>query len=253
MPKNDFVFENRNGKRIQGTIRKPTGKAKGTVILLHGLGGWKEQPLIVIVGDAISKSGYNVCTFDGADGAKGPDSDFRMSTTTGYVEDLEDVVEYVKNTEWNQRPLILAGHSLGGLTALHYVRKHPTQVSKLILFAPAVSWKHGLSITFLGGLWWLARNKNRTYGPDHQKLPLDRKWLLDFMKYDALRDAPYISAPALIISASRDKTVVSPRAQFALATRFPNALSVVIPGAGHVFWKHERKLADTITQWLTSS
>jgi alpha-beta hydrolase superfamily lysophospholipase len=253
MHKEDFVFENRNGKRIQATLRTPAGTSKGTIVLLHGLGGWKEQPLLVIVADALCQNGYKVFIFDAADGAKGPDGDFRMSTTTGYVEDLEDVMGYVKNAEWYTAPMILAGHSLGGLTALHYTRLHPSQVSKLIIFAPAVSWKNGLALTFVGGLWWLTRNTYKTMGPNHTKLPLDKKWLLDFMKFDALRDAPYISAPTLILSASRDKTVVSPRAHFALAHRFPNALSVVMPDAGHVFWKHERKLADTIIQWLSSS
>ena len=118
--------------------------AKGTIILLHGLGGWKEQPLIVIVADELYKSGYNVVTFDAADGAKGPDADFAHSTVTGFLEDLDDVVGHVTNADWFVGPLLLAGHSLGGTVALHYARLHPAQAAKLILFAPAVSWKKSI-------------------------------------------------------------------------------------------------------------
>ncbi len=254
MHKQDLEFKNRNGKRILATVRTPVGDAKGTILLLHGLGGWKEQPLLVIIAEELCKHGYVVCAFDGADGAKGPDADFLNHTTTGYIEDLEDVVEYVTHADWFSGPLILAGHSMGGLASLHYTRTHPARVAKLIMIAPAVSWTSGIAFTFLGGLWWLARNKNKTPGPHRSKLPLDRKWLLDFMKFDARREAPYVSAPALIISASRDGSVVaSPKAHYALGARFPNATTIVIPGAGHVFWKHELKVADTILKWLTSS
>jgi alpha-beta hydrolase superfamily lysophospholipase len=256
MTKRDMVFKNRNEKRIQATLRQPAGSAdaiKGTIVLLHGLGGWKEQPLLVIIADTLCQNGYNVFTFDAADGAKGPDGDFAHGTTTGFVEDLDDVVGHVTNSDWYTAPLLIAGHSLGGLAALHYTRLHPAQVSKLMLFAPAVSWKRGLALTFVSGLFWLARNKRKTPGPNHSKLPLDRAWLLDFMKFDALRDAPYVSAPTLIVSANKDTAVTSPQAHYALANRFANATSIVIPGAGHVFWKHEQKLADTITKWLTSS
>jgi pimeloyl-ACP methyl ester carboxylesterase len=257
MTKHDFTFKNRNGKRIHGTVRHPTLSGKkqptGTIILLHGLGGWKEQPLVVIIGDTLCHDGYQVVTFDAADGAKGPDADFFMSTTSGFLDDLDDVVEYVTHEEWYKAPLMLVGHSLGGTISIQYARLNPSKVSKLIVAAPPVSWKKVGALPMIGGLWWLARNKNKTPGPNHSKLPLDRGWVLDFMKFNGKRDAPYIAAPTLIVSASRDSSAMSPKAHYSLATRFPNATNIVIPGAGHVFWKHERKLADTIVQWLSSS
>jgi pimeloyl-ACP methyl ester carboxylesterase len=253
MTKRDFVFKNRNDKRIQSTLRKPKGNPKGTIILLHGLGGWKEQPLIVIIAETLCEKGYNVFTFDAADGAKGPDADFKNSTTTGYLDDLDDVVGYVTNADWYAGPLMLAGHSLGGTIAIRYTRLHPSQITKLMLFAPAVSWKKANALSFAGGIWWIIGNKNKTPGPNHSKLALDRTWLFDFMKFNGKKDAPYISAPTLIVSASKDSSIVSPKAHYSLAKWFPNATNIVIPGAGHVFWKHERKLADTIAKWLTSS
>ncbi len=251
MKKKDFTFKNRNGKRISATLREPAGEARGTIILLHGLGGWKEQPLLVIMADAFCHAGFQVVTFDAADGAKGPDADFRMSTVTGYQEDLEDVVSYIKNEDWFAGPLILVGHSLGGTIAIRYARMHSSMVTKLVACAPAVSWKSANALTIALGLWWIALNKNKTPGPDHKWLPLDKTWLFDFMKFNSKRDAPYISAPTLIVSASKDDSLLSAKAHFSLGKWFPNATNVVIPGANHVFWKYERKLADTILEWLT--
>ncbi len=257
MTRQEYSIKNRSGKRINATVRIPDksekSASKGTIVLLHGLGGWKEQPLLVLLAEEFCQKGYAVFTFDAADGARGSDADFVHSTTTGFVADLEDVVAYVLNSDWHVRGerIIIAAHSLGGTAAIRYTRLHPEQISKLILIAPAVSWKSADILTLIGGVWWLLRNKNKTPGPDHSKLPLDKGFVWDFMKFDSKRDASYIATPTLVISASRDSSVTSPKAQYELAQRFPNATSVVIPGAGHVFWKHEHKLADTILAWLT--
>jgi alpha-beta hydrolase superfamily lysophospholipase len=253
MQKRSLMFKNRDDKRIQAELRTPEGAAKGTIVLSHGLGGWKEQPLLVMIAEELCQKGYVVFTYDAADGAKAPDGDFTNATTTDFLGDLEEVITYVTNADWFVGPLILAGHSMGGLVSLSFARKHPARVSKLMLIAPAVSWKEGVLVSFPLGLWWLSANKNKAYGPDHRRIPLDRKWLIDFMRFDMKRDAPYVSVPTLIVSASKDGTIASTKAHQSLAHRFPKATLVVIPGAKHVFWKYEHKVADTMVKWLTSS
>jgi pimeloyl-ACP methyl ester carboxylesterase len=109
-------------------------------------------------------------------------------------------------------------------------------------------------VDLTGGIWWILRNNFKTPGPDHyNKLPLDRGWLFDFMKFDGRKDGAYISAPTLIISASKDGSIASPKAHYELGKYMTNSTVVVIPGARHVFWKHEPKVADTMVKWLTSS
>ena len=41
MKTKDFTIKNREDKRILATLRKPEDALKGTMVLLHGLGGWK--------------------------------------------------------------------------------------------------------------------------------------------------------------------------------------------------------------------
>ena len=43
-------------------------------------------------------------------------------------------------------PMVITGSSLGGLTAIMYAMRHPEMVKGLVLFAPAVGSKDGISI-----------------------------------------------------------------------------------------------------------
>ena len=45
-----------------------------------------------------------------------------------------------------EKPMVITGSSLGGLTAIMYAMKHPEMVRGLVLFAPAVGSKDGVSI-----------------------------------------------------------------------------------------------------------
>jgi pimeloyl-ACP methyl ester carboxylesterase len=270
MHEKEFILKNREGKRILATLRtaylNKKEAVKGTMVLLHGLGGWREQYLLVTVAEAVRAQGYNVVTFDAADGAKGPDGDFSRGTTTGYVEDLEDVISSIKKEDWYIGPVVLAAHSQGGLVALRYARKHAkelqttnsvddTHISKVLLLAPAVSWKIGLPWTLPFGAWWLISNKYKTPGPGPARtmLPLRRSWLLDFMKYDACKDAKYVHVPTLIISAGKDNTVGHPKTHGKVNGCLKDSKQVVIEGANHIFYKHEFQVAGTITKWLENS
>jgi pimeloyl-ACP methyl ester carboxylesterase len=262
MHEKEFVIKNRHGKRMPVSLRtaylNKKEVVKGTMVLLHGLGGWRQQYLLVVIAEAVRALGYNVVTFDASDGAKGPDSDFSRGTTTGYVEDLEDVIKNIQKEDWFTNPLILGAHSQGGLVALRYVRKHSKEasvISKVFLLAPAVSWKIGLPWTLPFGAWWLITNKYMTPGPGPARtmLPLRRSWLLDFMKYDACKDAKYVHVPTLIISAEKDNTVGHPKTHGKVIGCLKDSKQVIIEGANHIFYKHEYEVADTITKWLANS
>ncbi len=255
MNEEEFTITNRHGKRIVGKLRATTHTPKGTFILLHGLGGWKDQYLLTVIAESVRALGYQAVTFDAADGAKGPDANFANATTSSYVEDLEDVFKYLRTQKWFAKPVLLAGHSQGGLVALRYARIHSESISKLILIAPLLSWKIGLPWTVPFGLSWLVTNKHFTPGPGpaHTKLLLRRGWLLDFMTYDVSRDGRSVKIPTLVISAQRDDVVGTPKQQSRIIHSLHKVKQVIVKEAGHLFWKHEQKVADTITTWLTSS
>ena len=236
---------------MPATVRL-SGSPKGTFILLHGIGGWKDQRVMRAIIDPVYESGYNVVTFDAADGANAPDADSLNSTPTGYLEDLEDVIAYVKNEPLFVGPLSLGGHSLGALMALLYSAKHPEEIESLILASPAISWREYRPLIPVASVW-LAAGKIRMLGPELKGYWLGRAWLNDFLLMDAKEVALLVRARTLVLIGGRDGLVGTVGTHRMLSKLIPGSTYEVVKGADHTFHPHEEALTATIRQWLTSS
>ncbi len=255
MQQEELVLQNRHGKRLSTTVRTPEGVVKGTVVVLHGLAGWKDQSTILVMADAFVHAGYRTVTFDGANCLRGPDASFWQHTVTGFIEDTEDVIAYVRTQPWFADPLLLAGHSLGALCAVRYAKVHKN-IAKLVLVAPAISLLNDRGARFLRKLGYMMKvvrilTKRQKETGEKFLLSLYPPWLFDYLKYDVRKDVPAIDIPVLIVSAGDDMVVAGPGAHGALTQSFAHAVHEIIPDASHIFHEHEAALADTITTWLT--
>lgn len=253
METRELVLTNRDGKRMPATLQLPEGEAKGIALILHGIGGWRNQPVLVAVADEMVRQGYIAFRFDESDGVNSPDNDFFHNTTTHYCRDLEDVLAYVRQQEWYEGPLLLVGHSMGGFVAAWYAHQKPEEINQLILLAPAISLRNLWFAQLPFSLMWLIRGHQKMLGVDGKRFMLGPNWLRDFWKYDALRFAPEIPAPTLIISAGKDNTAAKPIAHRHYTRRFPRAEHSTISWADHDFTGHEDEVVATIRQWHTSS
>lgn len=248
-----LVIPNRDGRRMPATLLLPAGKPAGTVVVFHGLGGWKDQPIIKGVAELFAQKGYAVLRYDESHAVTSDDDAFFTSTTTQSTHDAEDVLAYVHGAPWHAAPLILAGHSLGGLVAAWYAAQHPTEVTRLVLIAPAISWRTMWWAWLPVALIWLIRGHRMMLGIDGKKFALSPRWWLDFFHYDGHAYAENIPAPTLIISAEYDRTVARPAQERAYARKFINGEHSMIAFADHDFDGHEDEVIDTISTWLTSS
>lgn len=246
-------MKNRNGKRIPVTVEVPDGECVGTFLVLHGLGGWKDQSVVRTTSEVVQEFRYIAVSFDAADGPMAPDRDTRLSTTSKYIEDVEDVIAWTTAQDWFRGPLSIAGHSLGAMAAVQYTAKHPADISKLILLGPAVSWKLYTPMFTPFALWWLIVGTNNTPGPHRSTIPLGRGWLLDFLKFDIRTLARTLPQQTLVVIGAKDGMVGTTAAIRKFAGLFPNGSFATVPEAGHTFYKHEAPLAATMRTWLTSS
>jgi pimeloyl-ACP methyl ester carboxylesterase len=254
-----LVILNRKGKRMPAVYTTSPTSSRGLAIIFHGLGGYQELPVLKDAREALSTLGYSVLSFDASDGAKGPDADFFNNTNTGYVEDVEDLMAHIQALSWYTKPTLMLGHSQGALVLLAYLHQHPDdEPDRIILLAPAVSWKHSLlSLHGVGSLLrigaWLVVGEVPWPGPDGKPLRLGRRWLLDFLTYNGTRYARDITAQVLLVSAECDQTVATPKYHRAFAKHFVHIRHEVIKGALHAFPNHTKAVADTIRTWLSSS
>jgi len=253
MSQEELIITNRDGKRMPATLMLPETPSVGTAVVFHGLGGWRNQPILLAVANLLVSKGYAVLRYDESSAITSPDGDFFHSTTTKSTQDAEDALAYVHKASWHSGSLILVGHSLGGLMAAWYASQHPTEVTRLVLLAPAISWRTMWWSWLPLALIWLIRGHRMMLGIDGRKFALSPLWWMDFFNFDAYSFAPSIPAKTLVISAELDHTVARPVHNRNYARKFPNGEHSMVSFADHDFDGHEDEVVDTIAQWLTSS
>ncbi len=108
---------------------------RGTVLVVHGLG--EHAARYAGVADALNQWGYTVRSYDqvghgDSGGARGV-----LPYDTRLLDDLTDVVDSTRRIMAANEPLILLGHSMGGVVAAQFVLHKMRRVEGLILSSPA--------------------------------------------------------------------------------------------------------------------
>lgn len=114
----------------------PHGDAtRGVVVLVHGLGehAGRYEALASRLNDwGYAVRGYDQYGHGESSGARG-----NLPAPARLIEDLADVLESTRLRFGAGRPLILLGHSLGGLVAASLVARNGAGVDALVLSSPA--------------------------------------------------------------------------------------------------------------------
>jgi alpha-beta hydrolase superfamily lysophospholipase len=110
-------------------------RPRGTVLIVHGLG--EHAARYAQTADEINRWGYTVRSYDQYGHG---DSGGRRGALSGdmrLINDLADVVDGTRRLMAPDEPLILLGHSMGGVVATQFVLRKVRQVEGLILTSPA--------------------------------------------------------------------------------------------------------------------
>ena len=115
----------------------PEGLAlRGVVVLVHGLGehaGRYDHVARRLNSWGFAVRGYDQYGHGESDGVRGA-----LPTETRLVDDLADVIDSTRKRMESGTPLILMGHSMGGLVAASLVALGQVQVDALVLSSPAL-------------------------------------------------------------------------------------------------------------------
>lgn len=239
-------------------LLEPTHPQKGLAIVMHGLGGFKEQPHIETFSNAFNEKGISTIRFDttntiGESGGKMEDA-----TLTNYYEDLEDVIEWATTQKWYREPFYLAGHSLGAIAVALYAEKHPQKIMGLAPISTVVSGKlseegHLLHEKKSYESW---RDTGWREDVSYAKPGLIKKlkWshMEDRLKYDLLPEAHKLTMPVLLIVGEEDVATL-PEHQQILFDALPGKKEIhKIVGAPHTFrsTNHLNQIKQIFLNWI---
>ncbi|OGB14708.1 MAG: alpha/beta hydrolase [Burkholderiales bacterium RIFCSPLOWO2_12_67_14] len=236
-------------------------RPRGVVLIVHGLGehAWRHDPLA----QRLNGWGFCVRAYDQrghgeSGGARGvlPDDD-------ALLEDLAEVLDDTRRhiaEPWSC-PLILLGHSMGGLVASTFVRRTMAPVDALVLSSPALDTGIGVFMkTLMGLLYRFAPNLalgNRldatrishsaatvaAYQKDrlvHDRITARLAHFIDSNGPRVVSAAPRWTVPTLLMFAGEDK-LVSPAGSRAFAAAAPRELvsSQCFEGLYHEIFNEE--------------
>ncbi len=234
-----FVAMDGNNLAIQDWPPEPDKPLRGVVLLVHGLGehAGRYDPLARQLNDwGFAVRGYDQYGHGESGGPRGG-----LPTDTRLLDDLADIVDSTRARMERSAPLILLGHSMGGLVAARFVALAIRPVDALVLSSPALD--PGLNIAqrlLLAVLPRIAPNLRVGNGLDPYLISHDpatvSAYLSDKLVHDRISGrlarfiaetgpatvalAPVWKLPTLLLFAGADK-LVNPAGSRAFAAAAP--------------------------------
>lgn len=132
-----FVASDGDNVVIQDWPLEPGVHLRGVVILVHGLGehaGRYDHVARQLNDWGFAVRGYDQCGHGESGGAPGS-----LPTDTRLLDDLADIVDSTRARMEKSTPLIVLGHSMGGLVAGRFVSLGIRPVDALAMSSPALN------------------------------------------------------------------------------------------------------------------
>lgn len=211
--KEHLWIESRN-KRLSTMLHLPESFKQGTplVICCHGFAGNKVDynHLTLNLANFLENNGYGVLRFDFL-GSGDSDGDFSKDTiVSGWQQDLINVLQWVENQEnFSTSPILLYGHSLGGLIVLTY-KDLKQRLAGRIVFAPVTNPIDNFQDIIFGKELWQKSLTGETIENFFDKgFTLENQFIQDLVKhkYDPIADTRELQTPLLLIHGKADVVV----------------------------------------------
>ena len=205
-----------------------TSDPVGGVLISHGLGEHSGRYFNLM--EKLDGQGINFYALDHRGHGKSGGIRGHVDFFSNYIQDMKQYVDSVVKAENKQNPLLLLGHSMGGLIALQYALAYPGDIDYLILSAAALipATEVPAHKIYLGK--FLSRffprltlnneldPRNISTDPEVVKAYMDdslvhdrvsTRWFTEYLNSseDCLNRLPEIELPTLVIHGTGDKMV----------------------------------------------
>ncbi|HUF29465.1 MAG TPA: alpha/beta fold hydrolase, partial [Gemmatimonadaceae bacterium] len=121
---------------IRGEVRRPEGRHRGTVLLVHGFKGFARWGFFPYLADVLARGGVRAISFDMSGSGIGPDGEsfteldaFRDNTVSRELQDVALVRDHARKAGWLEHRYGVFGHSRGGGIAILHAATDPDVAS----------------------------------------------------------------------------------------------------------------------------
>lgn len=193
--------------KLQAVIQKPElkqGEQCPMVVFCHGFGGSKDGPLFELIADSLQKHGIASIRFD-FNGHGESEGRFQDMTVPNEIEDAKKVIEYVRDMRYVSK-VALVGHSQGGVVAAMTAGELGSDISAVVLMAPAAVLRDdAIRGSTMGKMY------NPLDPPEYVELwggnKLGRNYIKTAFSLPIYETAAKYQGPALVIHGNADRVV----------------------------------------------
>lgn len=250
--KNHFWINSRS-KRLSVMVHMPSKFYEGCplVVCCHGFTGDKIgfSQLTLNLANRLEEEGYGVVRFDYI-GSGDSDGCFAEDTTVeGWQEDLRNVLGWVRN-QFRRSPIVLYGHSLGGLVVLTH--QDEIDIIGRAVFAPVIRPIENFRDIILGRELWQQSLTGRPIANFFGKgFKLNSQFVQELVTndYRPLACAARLNTPILIVHGKLD-VVVPIQGSLDLFDQYQGTKQIMTIDADHVATGRQDALQKEVVNWL---
>ncbi|HYV33804.1 MAG TPA: alpha/beta hydrolase [Candidatus Limnocylindria bacterium] len=253
----DLFIKNKQGQKIAVKV-EGENNTKGPVFILHGMWTNMDRPTGNNIAEACVKSGYTAVRFDARNHRGKSDGRPEDATITEFYQDLKEVINWGSQQTWYKEPFILAGSSLGGITAGLYAEDYPKRVKALFLLSPVVSGELNLSAKAATDpesikIWKTQGVQEREFNHETgEKKFLPWSHMEDKLKYNLLPKAHDLTMPVLIVVGDKDTTCPLEHQKMLFEKLGGKKQLEIMVGAEHGSKdpQHQKFMKDALITWM---
>ena len=244
------------GKRLSAMLHLPMDACRDTPVIIccHGFTGDKvgANQLTLNLAKKMAQAGYNALRFDFL-GSGDSEGEFASDTiVSGWQTDLRNVVAWVKQQpQFAETPILLYGHSLGGLIVLTH-KDEDKRIAGRVVFAPVLHPIANFRDIILGPELWARSVAGEAIANFFAKgFSLQEQFVNDLLAgdYDPIGDAEKLQTPLLIIHGTAD-LAVPPAGSEELMQKYNGTKEIHRPQIDHVATGCREVLSQIIIPWI---